>query len=144
MKIRFSPIVTLVTSILLTACAGTGMYPSTPPDQPVSENNAVLALVASARSDVAGGKPDAAVASLERALRIEAHNPRLWQELARLKLQQGQYQQAEGFAARSNGWAGNSKVLRAENWRIIGEARMKRGDRTGAQTAFDNAAAQEN
>ncbi len=98
----------------------------------------------SARTDIANGKLDAAVAPLERALRIEPHNALLWQELARLRLQQGQYQQAEGLAARSNGWAGNSKTVRAENWRIIGEARLKRGDHQGAQAAFDKAATQGN
>ena len=132
----------VVAASLLAGCAG--MLPSAPEDRPVSDNNAVVALMDSARADVAGGKPDAAVASLERALRIEPRNPRLWQELARLRLQQGQYQQAEGMATRSNSWAGDNKTLRAENWRLIGEARLKRGDHQGAQAAFDKAAMQGN
>ena len=132
----------VVTASLLAGCAG--MLPSAPEDRPVSDNSAVVALMDSARNDVAGGKPDAAVASLERALRIEPRNPRLWQELARLRLQQGQYQQAEGMATRSNSWAGDDRILRAENWRLIGEARLKRGDHQGAQAAFDKAATQGN
>lgn len=127
---------------LLAGCAG--ILPSAPEDRPVSDNSAVVALMDSARTDAAGGKPDAAVASLERALRIEPRNPRLWQELARLRLQQGQYQQAEGMATRSNSWAGDDRTLRAENWRLIGEARLKRGDHQGAQAAFDKAATQGN
>ncbi len=98
------------------------------------------ALVSTARTELANGKLDAAAGSFERALRIEPRNPVLWQELAKLRLQQGQYQQAEGLAARSNGWAGDNKSLRAENWRIIGQARLKRGDYPGAQSAFDKAA----
>ena len=121
---------------LLSGCAGM----VSAPEQPISVNSAVISLVEAAHADIAGGKPDAAVASLERALRIEPSNPALWQELAKLRLQQGQYQQAEGLAARSNGWAGNNKTLRAENWRIIGQARLKRGDYPGAQSAFDKAA----
>ncbi len=121
---------------LLSGCAG--LVPA--PEQPVSANSAVVSLVSTARADVAGGKLDAAAASLERALRIEPNNPALWQELAKLRLQQGQYQQAEGLAARSNGWAGNNRSLRADNWRIIGQARLKRGDYPGAQAAFDKAA----
>jgi tetratricopeptide (TPR) repeat protein len=132
----------VMTASLLAGCAG--MLPSAPEDRPVSDNSAVVALMDSARNDVAGGKPDAAVASLERALRIEPRNPRLWQELARLRLQQGQYQQAEGMATRSNSWAGDDRILRAENWRLIGEARLKRGDHQGAQAAFDKAAMQGN
>lgn len=120
----------------LSGCAGL----VSAPERPVSDNAAVVMLVGSARSDSASGKFDAASASLERALRIEPNNPALWQELAKLRLQQGQYQQAEGLAARSNGWAGDNNSLRADNWRIIGQARLKRGDYSGAQTAFDKAA----
>ncbi|MGE5240032.1 MAG: tetratricopeptide repeat protein [Bacteroidota bacterium] len=124
--------------MLLSGCAGL----VAPPEEarPLSDNSAVVALSEAARTDAAGGKLDTAVASLERALRIEPRNPGLWQELAKLRLEQGQYQQAEGLAARSNGWAGDDKVLRAENWRIIGQARLKRGDYPGAQAAFDKAA----
>lgn len=132
----------LLAVALLSGCAG--ISSREPETQPVSDNSAVTTLVDAARADTAGGKLDAAVASLERALRIEPRNPSLWQELAKLRLQQGQYQQAEGLAARSNGWAGSNKALRAENWRIIGQARLKRGDYPGAQTAFDKAAAQAN
>jgi cytochrome c-type biogenesis protein CcmH/NrfG len=130
----------VMTTTLLTGCAG--FLPPATEDRPVSDNSAVVALMDNARADTAAGKPDSAVASLERALRIEPRNPRLWQELARLHLQQGQYQQAEGMATRSNSWAGDNKILRAENWRLIGEARLKRGDHVGAQAAFDTAAAQ--
>jgi cytochrome c-type biogenesis protein CcmH/NrfG len=132
----------VMTATLLTGCAG--FLPPATEDRPVSDNSAVVALMDNARADTAAGKPDSAVASLERALRIEPRNPRLWQELARLRLQQGQYQQAEGMATRSNSWAGDNKILRAENWRLIGEARLKRGDHQGAQAAFDKAATQGN
>lgn len=127
---------------MLSGCAG--FIAHAPETQPASENTAVLALVDAARADITGGKLDSAVASIERALRIEPRNPVLWQELAKLRLQQGQYQQAEGLAARSNGWAANNHTLRADNWRIIGQARLKRGDYQGAQAAFDKAAEQAN
>lgn len=131
-----------MTLALLSGC--TGFVGGGPVVAPVSDNNAVNALIDAARTDAANGKIDAAAASLERALRIEPSNPGLWQALAKLRLQQGQYQQAEGLAARSNGWAGDNKAVRAENWRLIGEARLKRGDYPGAQSAFDKAAAQAN
>lgn len=128
----------LLGAILISGCAG--ITTQEPESQPVSDNNAVTVLADAARVDAANGKLDAAAASFERALRIEPRNPALWHELAKLRLQQGQYQQAEGLAARSNGWAGGDKTLRAGNWRIIGQARLKRGDYPGAQSAFDKAA----
>src|SRR6185436_17380740 len=110
-----------------------------PPPISRSENVAVAGLMESARADVAAGKLSTAAASIERALRIEPRNPRLWQELARVRLQQGEYAQVESVAARSNSWAGADRALRAENWRLIAQARQARGDAAGAKTALDAA-----
>ena len=104
-----------------------------------SENVAIAGLMQSARADTAAGRLTNAAATLERALRIEPRNPRLWQELARVRLKQGEYVQAESVAARSNSWAGSDNTLRAENWRLIAQAREARGDADGARTALETA-----
>ena len=103
------------------------------------ENVAIAGLMQSARSDSEAGKLGSAAATLERALRIEPKNPRLWQELARVRLKQGEYTQAENVAARSNAWAGSDNSLRAENWRLIAQARDARGYSQGARAAQDAA-----
>jgi predicted Zn-dependent protease len=115
--------------------AGCAVTPPAPP--PVSGNSAVVGLADVARVDVEAGRLPNAVASLERALRIEPKNPRLWQELARIRLKEGDYAQAENLAARSNSWAGADNALRAENWRLIAEARAARGDDAGAKVALE-------
>ena len=117
--------------------------PATPEEAlartPVSDSNAVIALVESARTDSDGGNFTKAAGALERALRIEPRNPRLWHELAQLKLKEGDYAQTASMAARSNTWVGTDKMLRAANWRLIGEAKRSLGDETGAHAAFDKA-----
>lgn len=100
--------------------------PSEPPQPPASENVAVASLMDNARADVAANKLGSAAATLERALRIEPRNPRLWHELAQVRLRQGDYAQAESTAQRSNAWAGSDADLRAANQRIIEEARSRR------------------
>jgi len=110
-----------------------------PPPVARSENVAVAGLMESARADAAAGKLSTAAAAIERALRIEPRNPRLWQELARVRLQQAQFVQAESMAARSNSWAGSDNALRAENWRLITQAREARGDADGARVARESA-----
>jgi Flp pilus assembly protein TadD len=100
--------------------------PVPPPSPTVKESVAVAGLMDSARTDAAGGRLAEAAATLERALRIEPRNPRLWQELARVRLQQGDFLQAESLAQRSNSWAGSDSALRAENARIIEQARAGR------------------
>lgn len=126
-----------VVMLLLAGCASLEPVATEPP--PPSRNDAVISLLDTARSQSAAGKPDMAGASLERALRIEPQNAQLWQELARVRLQQGQYREAENFAAKANILSGTDMYLRAENWQIIGQARTRLGDHQGAQAAFEKA-----
>lgn len=125
--------------VLLGLLAGCAILQPTPPVPPVSENLAVLALVDNARTDADAGRLPNAVAGLERALRLEPKNPRLWHEFARVRMQEGDYTQAESLAARSNSWASGDNTLRAENWRLIAEARTARGDEAGAKAALQRA-----
>jgi Tfp pilus assembly protein PilF len=137
----------LVLAVLLASCAAPEQQPEqpeTPPEPPPppavstqKENVAIAGLMESARSASSSGDLAGAAASLERALRIEPRNPRLWQELARVRLKQGQFAQAESVAARSNSWAGDDRALRAENWRLIAESRRARGDAEGAKAALE-------
>ena len=103
------------------------------------ESIAVASLLDSARSDTEAGQLASAAASLERAIRIEPRNPRLWHELARVRLKQADYAQAENVAARSKSWAAGDNALRAENWRLIARSREARGDAAGARAALDAA-----
>jgi Tfp pilus assembly protein PilF len=130
MKIAF-----LLLVILVAGCA-TAPEPAPEPAPPAEappeapqrrENIAIAGLMESARADSAAGRLANAAASLERALRIEPRNPRLWQELARVRLKQGEYAQAENLAARSNSWAGSDSALRSENQRLIEQAREAAG-----------------
>lgn len=98
-----------------------------PEVQQKRESVAVAGLMQSARADTSAGRLSNAAASLERALRIEPRNPRLWHELARVRLKQGEYAQAESMAARSNAWAGSDSALREENQRLIEQAREAAG-----------------
>jgi len=130
---------------LLGGCTGLPLQPPgqaqapSPAAEGHTENAAIASLMESARTDAAAGNPANAAASLERALRIEPRNPRLWQALARVHLQQGDYVQAESTARRSNSWAGSDSVLRSENWRLIARSREARGDAEGARTALESA-----
>ena len=129
-------IISLLLVLLLVSCAV--VQPTAPP--PVaSRNPAVVALLDRAHSQSAAGELEQAGASLERALRIEPRNALLWQKLARVRLDLGLYRQAESLAAKSNGFAAGNRILRGENWRIIGQARSGLGDFRGAQDAFDRA-----
>lgn len=126
--------VALLIVALLGACAGPA---TTPP--PASDKPAVIALLDSARAELDAGRPPAAAAALERALRIEPRNAFIWHELARVRLSENRYDQAINLALKSNSLA-TTNSLRARNWHIIEQARSFSGDAHGAQEARKRAA----
>lgn len=131
--------VILITILILGGCAGMQQAEVPQTQTSPSGNTAVIALLSKAGDQSAAGQMDEAAANLERALRIEPRNPLLWHELARVRLAQGQYRQAENMAAKSNVLVGTDRDLKARNWRIIGEARNRLGDLQGAREAFQKA-----
>lgn len=119
--------------------------PSRPAELPPAEitregNQAVVALLDSADKYVKGGQLDKAGAALERALRIEPRNAGIWHDLAQIRLHQGQYQQAESLASKSNNLASGNQALQSRNWKLIAAARKASGNAPGAQDAEAQAA----
>ena len=118
--------------LFLTGCATVPepQKPEAPPQPPPAperrESVAIAGLMDSARGDIAAGRLANAAASLERGLRIEPRNPRLWHELARVRLLQGDRAQAETLATRSNTYAAGDAELRAANERLIQESKTRR------------------
>ena len=98
-------------------------------------NQAVVALLDSAKQYVARSDWDKAAAALERAVRLEPKNAGIWHDLAQSRLQQRQYKQAEDLAAKSNSLAGNDRQVKSRNWKVISVSRRARGDDTGADAA---------
>lgn len=95
----------------------------------------MVALLDSADKYVKGGQLDKAGAALERALRIEPRNAGIWHDLAQIRLHQGQYQQAESLASKSNNLASGNWALQSRNWKLISVARKASGNTTGAEEA---------
>jgi cytochrome c-type biogenesis protein CcmH/NrfG len=136
---RFPQLLLIPLLAIFGGCATLPDFRSEPDSPPPSDNSAVVALLDTAHRDAASGRLDSAAASLERALRIEPRNAALWHELARLRLEQNQGTQAIQLATKSNTLAGADQRLRAENWRVIGQARAQSGDHRGAEAAFEKA-----
>ncbi len=89
---------------------------------PAAEGSAVDSLLASAQREHSSGNFSQAAATLERALRIEPRNARLWHTLAKVRLAQGQPGLAAELARKSSTLAGNDTVLRQQNNALINEA----------------------
>ncbi|WP_448507075.1 tetratricopeptide repeat protein [Immundisolibacter sp.] len=81
--------------------------------------------MALADKQAAAGDNASAAAQLERALRIRPQDPVLWQKLAWLRLQNGDFEQAATLAARSDSLAGNNTAVHEQNRRIVELARAR-------------------
>ena len=105
------------------------------------ESSPVAALVASAREAAEAGQPGRAAAALERALKVEPRNPRLWHRLALVRLGQGRHAEAVALALRSKSLTAGDPDLDSRNWRLIAASRGRMGDEEGAREALERAGA---
>lgn len=113
--------------------------PSAPRTAEDASSRAVIALLDQGDQLAASGKHGRAAAAIERALDVEPRNPFVYQRLARLRLKQGQPDQAETLAHKSNSLGGDNPYLRADNWALIAKARRAQGDTVGANSAASRA-----
>ncbi len=98
--------------------------PQGEPTQQVPKKTDTIAADFSRQADkqLGQGRPDLAVATLERGMRAAPKSALLWSQLAEIKLEQKQYQQARALAAKSNSLAGSdTKIIQKNHW-IIEEA----------------------
>ncbi len=100
--------------------------PPTYSNETTSTSRTVLALLDQATKMEQSGNPEKAAATLERALRIEPKNARLWHRLAVIRYQQGQYTQAESLAAKSSTLAQDDWELKQKNAELIERVRQQR------------------
>jgi tetratricopeptide (TPR) repeat protein len=101
---------------------------------------AAQGLVQQARTQAAAGEYSLAAATLERAMRMDPDHPLLWLELARVRLAQRSFAQAEAMARKGLAAAGDSRT-QAAAWRMIAAALREQGRDASAIEAQQRAAA---
>ncbi|MCK5902064.1 MAG: tetratricopeptide repeat protein [Cocleimonas sp.] len=98
---------------------------------------AVQALLVQAYADAKLGRRDAAMSKLERGLRIEPQNPKLWYQLAELHYAAGDYQQAITMAKKAINFSENDAQMKGKNWDFISKVAKRSGDRRTLSEADD-------
>jgi len=110
--------------------------PRTPP---ATLSPASRALVSQAQAQRQRGDLPGATVSIERALRIEPNNPLLWIEMGRLRMDQGNFPQAENMGRKAVSMAVGDDRTQSAAWRLIGDSLKARGQNPQAQDAYDRA-----
>ena len=100
---------------------------------------ALSKLRLAALSQYRSGKHTSAAATIERALRIAPRDAMLWQQLARVRLQQKKWRLAINMAAKSNALAGDRSAVQRNNWLIMAEAYRALGQTDKAEAAMQRA-----
>lgn len=108
--------------------------------KPVTASPAVVALMSDANRSSKEGNLDAAVATVERALRIEPRNATLVYNLAELRLKQEKPRLAEDLAKKAILLSANDTGLKKRSWLLVSEARKMQGNQHGAAEAKKKAA----
>ncbi len=106
---------------------------------------AATSLVAQAHRQAAGGDPQLAISTLERALRIEPDNPLLWIELGEVHEAAGHFEQAGGIGHKALQLATGDAHAQSVSWRLIADslkARNRNGEAAEAQHRADELSAQ--
>jgi predicted Zn-dependent protease len=113
------------------------------PQRPRTLTPATRALVTQAQTQLNGGNPALAAATVERALRIEPDNPLLWIELAKIRQHEGNEAQAENLARKALTMAVGDNKTQAAAWRVIADSYRARGRNPEAREAEAKAIAME-
>ena len=123
--------------------ATTAPQPAPPPPRPPPREfrlgTAAAALVAQARREAAGGSPQLAEGTIERALRIEPANPLLWIMLGEAHESAGQYELAGSMGHKALQLATGDAHAQASAWRLIGDSLRARGRNPEADDAYSHA-----
>lgn len=106
---------------------------------------AATALVAQAHRQAGGGDTQAAISTIERALRIEPDNPLLWLELGDIHESAGHFEQAGGIGHKALQLATGDPHAQSASWHLIAESlksRNRNGEAAEAQRRADELSAQ--
>lgn len=105
-------------------------YANIPDGEEVSQSTSpvVEALLVRAYADTKLGRLDAAMGKLERGLRIEPQNPKLWYQLAEVNYKAGNYQQAITMAKKAIDLSSRDEEMMGKNWEFISKVARKSGN----------------
>jgi Tfp pilus assembly protein PilF len=133
---KFRSILIFILFLFLVACQQDKKILSDPRnDNEQLSNPAVIQLWTEAEAAKKAQQYVVAERKIQQAIRILPNKAILWSRLAELAMIQKQPTKAEDFAARSNAYSGNNRMLLNRNWLIIKNSRTQRNDQVGSSQA---------
>lgn len=141
-KTAVALIAALTSIMMLNGCTPHGHL--TEPTASAGQQAATQTLLADANAAMNNNDFHQAEMHVERAVRIEPRNPYLWHTLAKIKIQQGKYDEAVNFCLKSNSLIADNALLKKENLLLMALAYHQMGEYDKAEDAQQQAAEMEN
>lgn len=102
-----------------------------------TRSDAVTHLIEVARKRIDRSELNTAEETINRGLNLDPEHPVLWHLLAKIRFLEQQYDQTELLARRSLRYTSDNSKLSDDNWQLIADAWLRRGNETEAQRALD-------
>jgi cytochrome c-type biogenesis protein CcmH/NrfG len=131
---KLSLLLIIVSVLHLNSCTTITPVPEKVPSAPAAD------LLNEAEQDIEAGNLNRAELQLERAMRMDPRNGQVWHLMARIRYEQGDYDQAVQFCLKSNTLAGDNPILKRQNWMLLEKAYTSLGEMTKAEEARHKAA----
>lgn len=119
--------------------SGDNPYTDTRQESGATSNPAVVTLKQEADRQLSSGNLQLAANALERAIRISPRDASLRQQLAAVRLQQGNPVQAKSLARMAVVYGQGQPAVQAAAWETIARAEAGMGNRVEAEAALENA-----
>lgn len=124
----------VVATLLMNGCAGVAPIDESIITTPTAE------LMSDAEQALERGDYNQAELQMERAMRVDPRNGRIWHLMARIRYEQGDYGQTVQFCLKSNTLANHDRILMRQNWVLLEKAYTMLGETIKADDARHKAA----
>jgi tetratricopeptide (TPR) repeat protein len=120
--------------VMMNGCAGVAHIDESLISAPAAE------LLSEAEQALERGDYNQAELQMERAMRVDPRNGQIWNLMARIRYEQGDYGQTVQFCLKSNTLANQDRSLMRQNWVLLEKAYTMLGDTIKAEDARHKAA----
>ena len=119
----------MATALMMNSCTGVTRVGEGKISTPAAE------LLSEAEQALESGDYNRAELQMERAMRVDPRNGQVWHFMARIRYEQGDYDQTVQFCLKSNTLASHDRSLMKQNWILLEKAYSMLGETIKAEDA---------
>jgi len=127
--VRMTLMLIVAAALMMNGCADVARVDESIISTPAAE------LLSDAEQALERGDYNQAELQMERAMRVDPRNGRVWHLMAKIRYGQGDYDQTVQFCLKSNTLANHDRTLMRQNWVLLERAYTMLGETIKAEDA---------